>query len=106
MAGLTKPRSLAVADDRNTFDCGRDSLNQWFRRHAWHNQEASVTRTSVMYDAASSAIAGFVALSAGHIERAHLPKSAQRNRPDQTQSCCWASLRLTGSTRAAGALAR
>lgn len=83
MAGLTKPRSLAVADDRNTFDCGRDSLNQWFRRHAWHNQEASVTRTSVMYDAASSAIAGFVALSAGHIERAHLPKSAQRNRPDQ-----------------------
>jgi GNAT superfamily N-acetyltransferase len=82
MAGLTKPRPLAVADERNTFDCGRDSLNQWFRRHAWHNQEANVTRTSVICDAASSAIAGFVALSAGQIERAHLPKSAQRDRPD------------------------
>jgi len=82
MAGLTPPRPLAAGDDRYAFDCGRESLNQWFRRHAWHNQEASVTRTSVICDTTSSAIAGFVALSAGQIERAHLPKAIQRNRPD------------------------
>ena len=41
-----------------------------------------MTRTSVMCDAATGAIAGFVALSAGQIERRRLPKSAQRNRPD------------------------
>jgi GNAT superfamily N-acetyltransferase len=82
MAGLTPPRPLAASDDRGAFDCGRESLNQWFSRHAWHNQESSVSRTSVMCDAATGAIAGYLSLSAGQIERAHLPKSAQRNRPD------------------------
>ncbi|MGH7080186.1 MAG: GNAT family N-acetyltransferase [Acetobacteraceae bacterium] len=81
MAGLSPPRPLAASDERDAFDCERASLNQWFRRHAWHHQEASVTRTSVC-DTATDVIAGFVALSAGQIERAHLPKSAQRNRPD------------------------
>ena len=82
MAGLTPPRPLAAADDRNAFDCGRESLNQWFRRHAWQNQEASVSRTSVICETATGEVAGFVALSAAQIERAYLPKSAQRNRPD------------------------
>jgi len=82
MAGLTPPRPLAVTDDRNAFDCGRESLNQWFRRHAWQNQEASVSRTSVICETTTGEVAGFVALSAAQIERAYLPKSAQRNRPD------------------------
>jgi predicted N-acetyltransferase YhbS len=82
MAGLTPPRPLAAGDDRNAFDCGRESLNQWFWRHAWHNQEASVSRTSVVCDPATGNVVGYVALSAAQIERAHLPKSAQRNRPD------------------------
>lgn len=82
MAGLTPPRPLAASDDRSAFDCGRESLNLWFRRHAWHNQEASVSRTSIVCDTATGAIVGYVALSAAQIERAYLPKSAQRNRPD------------------------
>ena len=82
MAGLTPPRPLVATDDRNAFDCGRESLNQWFTRHAWHNQEANVSRTSVMCDSVTGAIAAYVSLSAGQIERAHLPKTDQRNRPD------------------------
>lgn len=86
MGGLTPPRPLAAGDDRDAFDCGRDSLNHWFRRHAWRNQVSCVTRTSVISDpvtdAAIGAVAGFVSLSAAQIERAHLPRSAQRNRPD------------------------
>jgi predicted N-acetyltransferase YhbS len=82
MARLNPPRPLASDDDRDGFDCGRESLNQWFRRHAWHNQETGVSRTSVLCDAASGAIVGYVALSTAQIERAYLPKSAQRNRPD------------------------
>jgi hypothetical protein len=27
------PRPLAEDDGRNHFDCGRESLNAWFRRH-------------------------------------------------------------------------
>jgi predicted N-acetyltransferase YhbS len=82
MAGLKLPRPLAPSDDREAFDCGRESLNLWFRRHAWRNQESDVSRTSVICDMATGAVAGYVSLSAAQIERAHLPKPAQRNRPD------------------------
>ena len=82
MAGLTSPRPLRVDDDRAAFDCGRESLNAWFRRHAWNNQQASITRTNVVCDPQNGCIVGYVSLSAGQIERAFLPKAAQRNRPD------------------------
>lgn len=82
MAGLTAPRPLRKDDDRTAFDCGRDSLNQWFRRHAWHNQEGNVSRTNVVCDPVTGAIAGYVTLSTAQVERGHLPKAAQRNRPD------------------------
>lgn len=82
MAGLKPPRPLAAEDDRDAFDCGRESLNNWLRRHAWRNQQDGVSRTTVVCDAANGGIAAYVALSAGQIERAYLPKPAQRNRPD------------------------
>lgn len=82
MARLTPPRPLAVDDDRESFDCGRESLNQWFRRHAWRNQEGGVSRTSVVCDATTGQIVGYVSLSAAQIERAFLSKADQRNRPD------------------------
>jgi predicted N-acetyltransferase YhbS len=81
LAGLTAPRPLAVSDDRDSFDCGRDSLNQWFRRHAWRNQESGASRTSVVCDAVTGSIVGYVSLSAAQIEREYLPKAARRNRP-------------------------
>ena len=82
MAGLTQPRPLAAGDDREAFDCGRESLNGWFRRHAWRNQEGNFSRASVICDASNGTIAGFVSLAAGQIERQFLPKPQQRNRPD------------------------
>jgi predicted N-acetyltransferase YhbS len=82
VAGLTPPRPLAESDNRQHFDCGRESLNQWFRRHAWRNQQSGASRVSIVCDSLSGAIAGYVSLSAAQIARAHLPKSAQRNQPD------------------------
>jgi predicted N-acetyltransferase YhbS len=82
MAGLTPPRPLAAADDRESFDCGRESINAWFRRHAWRNQQSGVSRTNIMCDINTGAVVGCVSLSAAQIERAFLPKSAQRNQPD------------------------
>jgi GNAT superfamily N-acetyltransferase len=82
MAAVTPPRPLAEHDDRTRFDCGRDSLNTWFRQRAWANHLTGVSRTNVLCDAASGEIVGFVTLSAGQIERAFLPKSHQRNKPD------------------------
>lgn len=82
MAELRPPRPLIAEVNRNSFDCGRESLNLWFRRHAWNNQKLDTSRTSVMCDAQTGAIAGYVSLSATNIERAFLPKSCQRNQPD------------------------
>jgi GNAT superfamily N-acetyltransferase len=76
------PRPLSEQDDRKTFDCGRDSLNQWFRRHAWSNHVNGTSRVNVIEDTASGRIIGYVALSSSQIERAFLPKAQQCNSPD------------------------
>jgi GNAT superfamily N-acetyltransferase len=82
MAEVTPPRPLLEEDERSRFDCGRDSLNAWFQRHAWHNQAASVSRTSVICDARTNRIVGYISLSAAQIERELLAKADRRNRPD------------------------
>lgn len=79
---VTPPRPLAEQDDRTHFDCSRDSLNAWFRRHAWMNQAAGISHVNVIADANSGRIVGYVALSAAQIERAFLLRSQRRNRPD------------------------
>ncbi len=79
---MTPPRPLAEDDDREPFDCGRESLNAWFRRHAWNNHLSGASRVTVIADASSGRIAGYVTLSAAQIERAYLPKQQQRNQPD------------------------
>lgn len=76
------PRPLAEDDDRSSFDCGRQSMNVWFRRHAWSNHVNGASRVNVLCDVETGAIVGYVTLSAAQIERAFLPKSQQRNRPD------------------------
>ncbi len=82
MADVTAPRPLTDADDRSSFDCGRESMNQWFRRHAWANHAAGLSRANVICEAATGQIVGYVTLSAGQIKRAALPRPQQRNKPD------------------------
>ena len=82
MAVITPPRPLLKGDDRTQFDCGRGSMNHWFRRYAWRNQDMDVTRTNVICDAGTRAIIGYVTLSASQIDRGALSKPQQRNKPD------------------------
>ena len=82
MARLNPPRPLDDQDDVDGFDCGRESMNQWFRRHARRNQAHGLSRMTVFTEEATDAIIGYVTLAAGQIEREYLPKSARRNRPE------------------------
>ncbi|MGE0006265.1 MAG: GNAT family N-acetyltransferase [Parvibaculaceae bacterium] len=82
MAEIAPPRPLAETDDCNSFDCGRESMNRWFRRHGWANHAAGLSRANVICDVVTGRIVGYVTLSAGQIERAALPKPQQRNKPD------------------------
>lgn len=80
MAEVTPPRPLAEDDDRRRFDCGRESLDNWFRQHAWNNHTSGASRVNVICEFSAGAIVGYVSLSAAQIERAFLPKAQQRNR--------------------------
>jgi GNAT superfamily N-acetyltransferase len=82
MAAVKPPRPLAETDNRGAFDCGRESLNNWFKQRAWSNHAAGVSRVNVLCDAVTDDIVGYVSLSSAQIERAFLPKSQQRNKPD------------------------
>jgi GNAT superfamily N-acetyltransferase len=82
MAEVTPPRPLSEHDDRSYFDCGRESLNTWFRRHAWQNHASGVSRMNVICDVATQLIVGYVTLSAAQIERQFLAKAHQRNKTD------------------------
>ena len=94
MAGLTPPRPLTADDDRSAFDCGRESMNLWFQRHAWRNQQARLTRTNVVCDPMSGRIVGYVAMCTAQIERGHLPKADQRNRPEAIPAMLLAQLAI------------
>ena len=78
----TPPRPLKEDDDRALFDCGRESINGWFRRYGWSSHANDFTRVSVIADPAMGRIVGYVTLSAAQVERAFSPKPRQRNRPD------------------------
>jgi predicted N-acetyltransferase YhbS len=82
VAAILPIRPLRGEDDRDAFDCGREAMNAWFRRHAWNAQESGTARVNIIVDS-EGAIIAYVALSASQIERAFLPKSQQRNRPEQ-----------------------
>lgn len=79
---VSPPRPLLESDNRDLFDCGRESLNGWFRRHAWLNHLSGASRVNVMVDSVSGRVVGYVTLSAAQIERAFVPKPQQRNQPD------------------------
>jgi GNAT superfamily N-acetyltransferase len=82
VAEVTPPRPLSEHDERGHFDCGRDSLNAWFRQHAGHNHLAGISRTSVVCAAGTGLIAGYVTLSVAQIEREFLAKAQRRNKAD------------------------
>lgn len=81
MARLNPPRPLAEGDELESFDCGRESMNLWLRRHARRNQLHNISRTTVFTERETGVMVGYVTLAAGQIEREFLPKRVRRDRP-------------------------
>ena len=58
-------RPLTSNDDRSTFDCGIDSLNDWLKKTARQHQDKNLSQTYVaMLASEPKRIAGYYALSA------------------------------------------
>ena len=102
MADVASPRPLSEDDERNDFDCGRDSLNAWFRRHAWHNHASGVSRTSVICATSTGLIVGYVTLSAAQIEREFLAKKDRRNKPNPLPATLLGQLAIDRSYQGKG----
>lgn len=102
MAEVAPPRPLQETDARDHFDCGRGSLNEWFRRHAWHNHVSGISRTSVICDSKTLTIVGYVTLSSAQIERAFLAKAHQRNKPDPVPATLLGQLAIHKSHQGQG----
>ncbi|WP_022951493.1 GNAT family N-acetyltransferase [Leucothrix mucor] len=100
MGELNSIRLLSETDDRSSFDCGKPSLNNWFERHAWKNQNNGASRTYVITK--DGAIAGYITLAAGEIHRAFLPKGKQRNMPDPVPVILLAQLAVDTTYQGAG----
>lgn len=81
MARLNPPRPLQAGDDLEGFDCGRESMNLWLRRHALRNQLQSLSRTTVFTQRDTGVLVGYVCLAAGQVEREFLPKKARHGAP-------------------------
>jgi GNAT superfamily N-acetyltransferase len=69
-------RQIRESDDRNSFDCGVDSLNEWIRHVASQHQKKNFSRTYVAtVSAAPGTIAGYYALAATAVETDGMPGS-------------------------------
>ncbi|NJM29554.1 MAG: GNAT family N-acetyltransferase [Rhizobiales bacterium] len=102
MAAVDPPRPLEPSDDRDHFDCGRDSLNMWFRRHRSTITLAVFRALAFLVDSSDGRIAGFVSLSAAQVERGFLPKPQQRNRPDPIPATLLGQLAVDKAYQAQG----
>jgi len=75
--------ALTRHHDKSRFDCGNPMLNEWLARFAGQSQKSGVARTFVVLpeDPDNNAVQGFYSLSAGGIDKVHLPARAGKRFP-------------------------
>lgn len=67
-------RRLDAKDDRDRFDCGVDSMNDWLRKMAGQHQQKNLSRTFVAtLPDKPDAIIGYYALAATSVETDEMP---------------------------------
>jgi GNAT superfamily N-acetyltransferase len=71
---------LAAGHDLNAFDCGHDALTNWLQRHA-RNATGQGTRTYLLVEEATGAVAGYFAIAPHLVERDSAPPGVGRGAP-------------------------
>jgi ribosomal protein S18 acetylase RimI-like enzyme len=73
---------LTGSHDRQSFDCGRQELNDWLRQVASQHQDKGLSKTFVStLDEASTHICGYYALTLAELENRHLPEDWRKKLP-------------------------
>jgi len=68
MTKIFKFEPLSKKHDRETFDCGEESLNAFLERYAGQNERKGLSRTFVAVKDDSPKIYGYYSLSGGSVE--------------------------------------
>ena len=73
---------LTGSHDRQGFDCGRSSLNDWLRQVARQHQEKGLSNTFVaVLDEQPEQICGYYALTLTEVDRRYLPEAYGKKLP-------------------------
>ena len=67
--------------DRQPFDCGVTSLNDFLKKHARQNAEEDVSRTYVAIRPPSLQVIGYYTLCGGSVQRDDMPLEIARRLP-------------------------
>lgn len=84
---------LAADHSLDAFDCGHDALTVWLRQHARH-ATGQGTRTYLLIEEATGAVAGYFALAPHLVERDDAPRGVGRGAPQRIPAILLAKLAL------------
>ena len=76
MIQLSGPEPLNAAHHVRDFDCGKQELTEWLRRHALQSHQAGAARVFAVHRA--DRVVGYYALAAGSVEREEAPERVRR----------------------------
>lgn len=74
-------RRLEAFDDKGSFDCGIESLNEFFKKYAGQNQRLSIEITYVSVLPDQNRIVGYYTLSSGSIQFQNMPTELSKKLP-------------------------
>ena len=81
VSSFDPPVLLTEAHDSSGFDSGEPVLDEWLRRRAWNNLQASASRTYVICPKGALRIVGYFAVSMGQILASETTGAMRRNMP-------------------------
>ena len=77
-------QALAGSHDRQGFDCGRQSLNDWLRQMARQHQDKGLSKSFVaVQPELPNRICGFFALTLAELDSHNLPPAARKKMPSR-----------------------
>ena len=79
---ITAPVLLTEGHDLQTFECGKEVLNDWLRRRAIKNQHLNASRTFVICLEGTKRVVGYYSIATGSVCHADLGRSLRQNMPN------------------------
>jgi GNAT superfamily N-acetyltransferase len=92
---------LAAGHDLDAFDCGHDALTNWLKQHA-RTATGQGTRTYLLVEGATGAVAGYFAIAPYLVERDTSPPGVGRGAPKRIPAILLAKLALRSDLHGQG----